>query len=164
MDIKKKIFIRNLIESDWKYFKKWWRDSYLISLTSGNFEVVSLEKLHNGFLKMLESKDTKNFMILKEDRVVIGHMSLEMKKDKAEFTIVIGNKKYLGKGYGTLATKKIISLAFKKYKLEKLFLKVRPENVRAIRAYEKSGFKRVGIRKYKNVNQPKLLVMMICDD
>jgi RimJ/RimL family protein N-acetyltransferase len=110
---------------------------------------------------MLKESNSKDYMILNENKIVIGHMSLEIKNQKGEFNIVIGNKKYLGKGYGTLATKKIISLGFEKFALDKIYLEVRPENTRAIRTYEKSGFIKKRIKICKNINRPKVVVMEI---
>ncbi len=94
---------------------------------------------------MLIDKKSMNFIVLNEQKIVIGHFVLEIKKNIAEYHVVIGNKKYIGQGYGTLINKKAIDIGFKKYKLNRIFLKVRPENLRAKKSYEKVGFKNLGL-------------------
>ncbi len=59
---------------------------------------------------------------------------------KGEFGIFIGDVNYFGKGIGTAATKLILQHAFTTLNLNKVFLRVFTENVRAIKSYEKSGF------------------------
>lgn len=159
--IKKKIFVRRVKKDDWKYFRKWWQDTDLITLTSGDFTKYSDEQLYKWFLNMLIDKKSMNFIVLNEQKIVIGHFVLEIKKNIAEYHVVIGNKKYIGQGYGTLINKKAIDIGFKKYKLNRIFLKVRPENLRAKKSYEKVGFKKIAQRKYKNPNRPELIIMEI---
>ena len=160
----KKVKLRKIVKEDWKYFKKWWRDDYLISLTSGDFSKHDNNKLYGWFLNILKNNNSKNFIIENEDSIVIGHAGLEIKKSVAEYNIVIGNKKFIGKKYGELIHKKILSKVFKIYNIEKVFLKVRPENLRAIKSYEKVGFKKICKRKYKNPNSPELVIMEIKKD
>ncbi len=158
---KKKIKLRKVVKGDWKYFKKWWKDEYLISLTSGDFSSYQDKKLYGWFLNMLKNDNSKNFIIENESGGVIGHAGLEIKNDIAEYNVVIGNKKFIGKGYGFLINNKMISKSFKIYRLKKVFLKVRPENLRAVKSYEKAGFKKICKRKYKNPNKPELIIMEI---
>lgn len=110
---------------------------------------------------MLKNDGSKNFIVENEERTVIGHVGLEIKNKTAEYNVVIGNKKFIGKGYGSLINKKVLSKAFKQYNLDKVFLKVRPENLRAIKSYENAGFKKVCKRKYKNPNNPESIIMEV---
>ncbi|MDD4123140.1 MAG: GNAT family N-acetyltransferase [Candidatus Pacebacteria bacterium] len=132
-----------------------------MSLTSGDFSDYSDKKLYEWFVNILQNQNSKNFIIENEKGIVIGHAGLEIKNNKAEYNIVIGNKTYIGKGYGSLVHTKILVKAFKNYGVDKGFLKVRPENIRAIKSYEKAGFKKVCKRKYKNPNSPELVIMEI---
>ncbi len=110
---------------------------------------------------MLKNDNSKNFIIENEEKIVIGHAGLEIKNKIAEYNVVIGNKKFIGKGYGSLVNKKILSKAFTEYELDKVFLKVRPENLRAIKSYKNAGFKKTCKRKYKNPNNPESIIMEI---
>jgi RimJ/RimL family protein N-acetyltransferase len=63
----------------------------------------------------------------------------------AEFGIVIGEPDTWGKGYGTEATRLILGYAFDVLGLYNVRLSVYANNERAVRAYERAGFKRAGL-------------------
>ncbi|PIS05302.1 MAG: GNAT family N-acetyltransferase [Candidatus Buchananbacteria bacterium CG10_big_fil_rev_8_21_14_0_10_42_9] len=80
----------------------------------------------------------------------IGNIKLEpieWDKKVATFGILIGNKDYWNKGIGTEATNLIVRHAFEEMQLDEIKLGVIDLNKRAIRAYEKVGFKMTGVRK-----------------
>lgn len=89
----------------------------------------------------------------------IGNLKLEpieWEKKKAIFGILLGNKNYWGKGIGTEATELIVHYAFDTVGLEEIELGVIAENKRAIRSYERAGFKVTGVRK-KAINHGGVL-------
>ncbi len=65
---------------------------------------------------------------------------IDIKNNKAEFGIFIGEDDARNKGIGSKATKKIIEYGFEKLKLHKIYLRVFSNNFGAIKAYEKAGF------------------------
>lgn len=155
-----KVGLRKIRPEDIVYFYKWWRDCDLIALTSGNFDPISDSEVEKYFHKMLISKTDYHFMINVNGRV-IGHISLNKRRnDYYETQIVIGDKKYWGKGYGPKAIKLLLNRV-QKIGINKIYLEVRPENMRAINAYKKVGFVESSIKKYpKNPNQPEMLKMI----
>jgi RimJ/RimL family protein N-acetyltransferase len=58
----------------------------------------------------------------------------------AEFGILIGEKSYWNRGYGTEAVRLLAQHGFKTLNLHRIFLHVFENNPGAIRAYEKAGF------------------------
>ena len=64
----------------------------------------------------------------------------------AEFLIMIGEAQHRGRGYGTEATRLLLDHAFLGIGLENVLLRVFEYNLAGIRAYEKAGFRRVGVR------------------
>jgi len=54
--------------------------------------------------------------------------------------IFIGDRRYLGQGYGTDALNALVDLGFGELRLERIELEVFDFNQRAIRSYEKAGF------------------------
>ncbi len=154
-----KISLRKLKLTDKKYFSTWWRDKDLLKLTSGILDLISDKEINEYFIKMYKNKEDFHY-IINVNKKVIGHISLSKKrKDYYDIQIVIGNKKYWGKGCGTQAIQIILKKA-KKIGLKHISLEVRPDNIRAIKAYEKSGFIKNGIKKYsKNKFLPKVLKM-----
>jgi len=67
---------------------------------------------------------------------------IDRRHNKAEYGIFIGGDGARGKGYGTMAARLMIRYAFEEMDLHRLFLRVFADNTRAIRSYEKAGFKR----------------------
>ena len=94
------------------------------------------------------------------NKKVIGHISLVKRKNNwYETQIIIGEKQELGKGYGTVAIQLTIKKA-KKLNISKIYLEVRPTNIRAIHAYERCNFEKTKIVLYpKNKYLPKTLRM-----
>jgi RimJ/RimL family protein N-acetyltransferase len=76
---------------------------------------------------------------------VTGLHSIDGKNRHATFGIIIGEKSEWGKGYGTEATALMVAHAFDALNLNRVWLRVYEHNARAIRAYEKVGFRREGV-------------------
>ena len=155
------IKIRKVKISDKKYFAKWWRDKDLLKLTSGILKRITDKEVNEYFLKILANKKDIHYIIMAE-RKIIGHIVLQKRKNSwHETQIIIGEKNYQGRGYGTEAIKLLINKA-RQMNLKKIYLEVRPDNVRAIKAYEKCGFRKIGIKKYpKNKYLPQTLKMKL---
>ncbi len=154
------IHLRKLKASDIKYFFKWWRDRGLISVTSGNFKILSDFEVRKYFLDMLEDKKNWQFMI-EYGKKTVGHITLAARKGGwYETQIVIGEKKYWGRGIGTTAIKILLTKA-KRKKIGKIYLEVRPDNLQAVNTYKDCGFVAKKIKKYpNNKNLPEVLVMV----
>jgi RimJ/RimL family protein N-acetyltransferase len=65
----------------------------------------------------------------------------------ATFGITIIRKDYWGQGYGTEATKLVLDYAFRFLNLYNIYLLTTSFNPRAVRAYQKAGFKEIGRRR-----------------
>jgi aminoglycoside 6'-N-acetyltransferase-1b len=155
------IKLRKIKKSDLGYFLKWWKDKDLIKLTSGFYE-KSDEILTKYFLDIFYNTKDRHYIVQFGPKA-IGHIALTHKtKDSFEIQIVIGEKKFWGKGFGTEAIKKALNIAFDKLGYSKAYLEVRPENIRAIKAYKSCGFIKKGLKKYsKNKYQPVTLKMIL---
>ena len=62
----------------------------------------------------------------------------------AEFGICIGDRSCWDKGYGTEATQLVLDFAFTGLSLNSVLLSAFAYNQRALRAYEKAGFREIG--------------------
>ncbi len=90
----------------------------------------------------------RNFAIETLDGELIGDCGIRMINwitRSAELFITIGEKRFWGQGYGTDAVRLLERLAFERLNLNRLWLTVLATNERAIRCYEKCGFKRDGV-------------------
>jgi len=77
----------------------------------------------------------------------IGLHGIDRANRKASLGIVIGEKDYWSRGFGTDATRTVLRYAFGRLGLHKVNLDVIEYNERAIRTYEKCGFVREGVRR-----------------
>lgn len=109
------------------------------------FEKEILEKMSKG-----SKTDQVMAIIDNEKDLLIGNCGLhdiDHHQQTAEFGILIGNKEYHNKGYGTEAAKLILDFGFNILNLHNIYLKAFSYNKRAIRSYEKCGFKTIGLRR-----------------
>jgi RimJ/RimL family protein N-acetyltransferase len=80
----------------------------------------------------------------------IGNMGLhkiDWKNSNAELGILIGEQRYLSRGYGEDAVNTLLRFAFLELNLHRIYLSVWAFNNRAIACYEKCGFKKEGTSK-----------------
>lgn len=145
--MKSHISLRKIQPSDLPLFTKWWRDKELSKLTSGQLKRISDEEVEKYFSEMLKNKANRHY-IIELDRKAIGHIALcQRKNDWHETQIIIGEKRYWGNGYGPQAIQLLIKKA-KKIHINKIYVEVRPDNFRAIRAYEKAGLVKKNLTKH----------------
>lgn len=151
--------IRPVRDNDLAYFAKWWRDPDLISVTSGNTSPLLDNDVKKYFNDLKTTSSAFHFMIQVGNQT-IGHISLQKRNDDWwETQIVIGEKEMQNKGYGTQTVSLLIDVA-RKHGIEKIYLEVRPDNTKAIHAYDKAGFKQVGGEvPTGNKHQPSVLRM-----
>lgn len=120
-------------------------------INPGLITPFSLEDENEWFDEMRKSKDSKLFAILTldEDKVIgnCGLGRISWKNRHATFGILIGDKQYWSRGYGTDATQTLMRYAFAEMGLNRVELWVFANNTRAIRCYEKAGFKLEGTRR-----------------
>lgn len=154
-----KIALRKIKTTDKEYFACWWKDKDLLKLTSGILRRISDEEVDKYFQNILKNKKDRHFIITLNERT-IGHISLAKRRNGwHETQIIIGYKKYWGKGYGSKAIELLIRKA-KRLGISKIYLEVRPTNIRTIHVYEHCGFQKVKIIRYpKNKYLPKTLRM-----
>ena len=156
-----KVLLRKIRIGDRKYFARWWRDKELLRVTSGMLRRITDYEIDKYFSKILNDKKSLQYMIA-VNRKTVGHISLDKRNGGwYETQIVIGEKSQQGKGYGTKAIKQLLEKA-QKFGIKKIYLEVRQNNLGAIRAYEKCGFRKVGIKKYpKNKYLPQTVKMIL---
>ena len=58
----------------------------------------------------------------------------------------------MGKGYSSWAMKEIIRIAFEQYNINTIYWCVAPDNIRALKFYDKNGYKRVTMEKIEYVD------------
>ncbi|NMA96486.1 MAG: GNAT family N-acetyltransferase [Clostridiales bacterium] len=124
-----KSFLIPLEESDLEIVSNWACDPMVCKyyLNHDSMEEAYLEKILNNPLE-----DLRVFMINTVDNVSIGKLSLRILGDgNASVDMVIGEKVYVGKGYGKDALKAVIKYCFEELDLESIRMVIKEDSVRA---------------------------------
>jgi RimJ/RimL family protein N-acetyltransferase len=93
-----------------------------------------------------------------------GLHQIDMVTREAEFGIFIGEKGYWNQGYGRQAAHLTVKYGFESLNLNRIFLHVVAENLRAVKAYAASGFVKEGqLRQalFKNGKYNDIIVMSV---
>ncbi len=144
---------RNTEEAE--QFTEWLNDFETTDYIGRSALIITLE----GEKKYFEENMDKNynfFIVTLDDDKLIGTISLE-KYDAINRTatlgIFIGDKEYRSQGYGTEAIRLILDYGFNYLNLNNIKLDLMSFNERALKCYQKCGFKEYGRRrKCKYIN------------
>jgi RimJ/RimL family protein N-acetyltransferase len=143
-----KVYLRPLGREDAPLVVPWVNDAE-VTRTLLLHRPMTLKVEEDYIDKMGQSEHDVCFVIAERpsDRPV-GLTSLhqiDFKDRHASFGIMIGAKGDWGKGYGTEATALVVGYAFETLNLNRVWLHVREDHERGIRAYEKAGFRKEGV-------------------
>ena len=113
------------------------------------FRPISAREEKEWLEKTHEQKEHYHFEIwLRDGERPIGLISLRQELHRsADLGILIGDREHQGKGYGAEAIGLILEYGFATLGLHRVGLCVYENNPRAIRCYEKCGFRREGARR-----------------
>lgn len=130
----------------------WFNDAETTQFMQQHYFPNTLQKQRKYFQDaILGAADKIQLGILpKGEKQIVGVISLDnidFLNRKADLSIIIGEKKFLGKGVGTEAVTLLLGHAFGKLSLHKIGLGVLSKHTAAIHSYEKAGFVIEGILK-----------------
>lgn len=139
------IHLRELCKADLELINSWRNDHEVIDLLGNNFLYIAREVDENWYENYLQTRtqNTRLAIIDSSKDLVIGTIQLtniHPINRSAEYSIMVGNKNYWGKGVGLEATRQILSHGFNDLNLNRIYLTVLFENIRAIKLYIKAGF------------------------
>lgn len=166
-----RIYFRALELEDLDRLVRWINDPEVtIFLTMGRFPINSVKEeewvrdIYNS------QNDIVMGIVLKDGDQHIGNVGLhqiDWVSRVGTFGIIIGEKEYQNKGYGTEAVILMLDYAFDVLNLNRVELTVFEFNTRAIRCYEKAGFVLEGrLRKkmFKGGAYRDVLIMSVLRD
>jgi diamine N-acetyltransferase len=130
---------------------------------------MSMAQEERWFEKMLDRPQDEQPLEAREgdEWVKIGNMGffdIDHRARSAEVGIMLGNKDYWNKGYGTESMTLLLKHGFEILNLNRIMLQVYEDNPRAIRCYEKVGYKHEGrLRqaRYWNGEYLDILIMSV---
>lgn len=141
--------LRGYEQSDADALMRWFADEEVTDLL-GPVAVPITRAQQESMIARVTAPDSaeKAFVIETLDGKAIGDCGLRSFhwiSRYAELFITIGEKEYWGRGYGADAVRLLLRIAFERLNLHSVWLTTLATNERAIRCYEKCGFKRQGL-------------------
>lgn len=147
----KKIYLRPLEVEDAKLYEKWVNDIEVKKTFDTprpiNYEVA--EDLIKNLYKNCERSIRLGIVVKKNDQLIgYTHLSnINYVDSHCMFAVLIGEKDYWSKGLGTEATELTVSYAFDILNMNKVWLIVYDFNPGGVKAYEKAGFIKEGVKR-----------------
>ena len=144
-----RIYLSPRNTDDVEIFTEWMNDFQVSDYTGRSGYITTL----GGERKYLEANDESagNFVIVTLDGdKMIGTVSLEdfdYLNRTATLGIFIGDENYRNNGYGAEAIRLILEFGFKYKNLQNIKLDLMEFNERALKCYQKCGFKEYGRRR-----------------
>ncbi|WP_049797529.1 GNAT family N-acetyltransferase [Kribbella flavida] len=147
------VTLRATADEDLKVLAEWWNVSDAAALQHTMVRPSPVGQAEEMFRAWSVNKsgtlDTGFSVVLTGSRELIGHATLygaTTPARAATFAIMVGPE-YVGKGYGTEATRMMLRYGFLELGLHRVELTVWAFNTRAIAAYAKAGFVKEGVRR-----------------
>jgi RimJ/RimL family protein N-acetyltransferase len=148
--IGKNIYLSPFSDEDYILFTEWINDYETARDLNQFSNVFSLED-EKDFVENTKKSNKIYLSIVKEENdELIGNISLaniDNIHKTATLGIMIGKKDERGKGYGTEAITLMLDYAFNYLNLNNIMLEALCTNIKAVKCYEKCGFKKMGIRR-----------------
>jgi diamine N-acetyltransferase len=162
------IQLREITKDDIPQINAWRNNPEVINFLGCGFLYISEEIDEKWYQGYLSSRDKNvRLSILTADHQFIGNvylLNIHPVNRTAEFSIVISDKRYWSQGIGAEVTQRVLHHAFQDLNLNRVYLYVLDDNDRAIKLYEKSGFRPEGTLEdavYKNGEYCSLRVMAV---
>ncbi|HOH96864.1 MAG TPA: GNAT family protein [Candidatus Cloacimonadota bacterium] len=147
--IGEKCYLSPISLDDLEKYTEWVNDLEIGQFVLFASQVFDMDKERETLINLMK-KDLIFAIVEKDTNKAIGNCGLHMIDEvhrRATFGIFIGEKTYWNQNIGTEATALILDYGFNIMNLNNITLDVVAFNKRAIRSYEKVGFKYVGKRR-----------------
>ena len=150
MEIGKKVILIPVCKNHLDSFVKWFNDNEITQYIAW-FLPLNYEKEEKWYSSMLEQQNQINYSIVLSENQdsLIGNCNIQIdwKNRVGMIGIMIGEKEYWGKGYGTEALRMLVKYGFNTLNLNRIELETYAFNTRALKSYNKVGFKQEGLKR-----------------
>lgn len=136
------IRLRELAEKDAPLMLEWMTDKDISKAFSFDADAVTLDTAQAFIKAAWSDRRSRHFAVVDADDTYLGTVSLKNidETDKnAEYAISL-RRCALGKGVAQAATRAVLGVAFDTLALERVYLYVETDNIRANKFYKKVGF------------------------
>lgn len=138
--------LRPLRPDDFAKIVTWSCDEEVNQYLEGDYP-DSVEECSTWMQRLRSNRHAQHFVITTLEGELIGDIELDhitWRSGDAELRVRIGEKHLWDMGYGTDAVTALLTHAFNSMSLSRVYLRVFISNSRAIRCYEKAGFRKEG--------------------
>lgn len=120
-----------------------WGTHDTILLGDYNFPYESDKEIKKWFKYKTFTIRNKYFGVYNEEGILVGYLGIKNKKflRRSSFLGIVFDPDHLNKGYGTESMEAFLPVYFGEMKMKVLYLEVAEFNKRALRVYEKLGFR-----------------------
>ena len=159
--------LRELKREDLVRLNSWRNSQDLISQLGTNFRYISYEIDERWFENYLTNRDKNIRLSIIVNGNYVGNVNLtqiDLLNRSAEFSIMIGDFEYRGKGVGRKASELMIEYGLKELGLQRIWLTCLEDNIVAQNLYGKLGFKVEGVMRealFKGDSFKNLLLMSL---
>ncbi|WP_019177731.1 GNAT family N-acetyltransferase [Methanomassiliicoccus luminyensis] len=163
-----KVTLRAVEWGDLPHFVDWLNDPEVNAHLMSN-PLAGLEEQEQWYHD-LQGTDERVLSVEAEDGRLIGNcgiIKLEWEDRRCSLWLAIGEKDVWDRGYGTDVVRTMLRYLFDEMDLNRVYLNVAEANARAIRAYEKCGFRKEGVMRkarFKNGRYENDVLMSILQE
>ena len=166
-DIKKIILKELNVSMVSSKYLQWMKSKNIMCYTEQRFSKHSIPKIIN-FVKA--TKKSKNnyvygiFIIINNRKIHVGNIKLgpiNFNHNYADISYFIGDVKFQKLGIGTIAIKKVLEIAKRKFKLKKIFAGIYSNNVNSKKILLKNKFVLEGTFKKKFIYENKRIAELV---
>ena len=144
-----KVYLSPMNLEDIEKYVKWMNDFSTTDGLGSSSKVTTFESERAWLINNMDKKEQQFAIVLKGTDKLIGNcgfVDINHLHQKGEVGLFIGEEENRSKGYGTEALSLLVEYGFNYLNLKNIMLKVFSFNKRAIKSYEKIGFKVFGTR------------------
>ena len=154
-------------ESDYALIAKWLTDERVLNFYEGRSNPFSLEKVREKFSPRALSEENVTPCIMEFECQPIGYLQF-YPADVAEYEfeehgkiyaldLFIGEPEYWGRGIGTTFVRLLLVYLFEQLGADWVVIDPHVDNPRAVRSYEKAGFRKIKILREHEMHDGKLV-------
>ena len=135
--------ITEIDKQAWRRVRNHFRDPEIAYLNGTKPNRLPLWLLRRSFRVDSRLGDRKTFGIFHNDEYIGAIELYDISNDRCTLGIIIGEREYWGRGFGSEAIIALLEYAFSELNLNQVYLRTFFDNKRAIAAFHKVGFREI---------------------
>ncbi len=163
-----KVELRAIERGDVPNYVPWFNDAETVAYF-GRYEPMSLAAEERWYEEQGKNPEVQNYAVYFKDEHIgaAGFAHLDFKNRNAEVGLMVGRKDLWDQGLGRDILRALLRHGFDQLNMHRIYLRVFAENARAVRCYEKTGFRHEGRHRhaiYRHGRYHDILWMSVLED